>query len=230
MSTRDVVLGAIQDVAERLGPELAQVAFVGGTVAALYAERELDIRPTNDVDLITNATLPEYYALLERLKKSGFKECLDKDAPVCRLICEPGLRVDVMPVDARVLGFSNPWYAEALAHAETFQLPNGLQVRALAPVYFVATKLEAFKGRGHGDFAASHDLEDVISLLGRMPEVLDLIEAGTSPVASSVCADLRVFSKAEAFIDAVPGFFLGSEQAQELATLITHRLLRLAQA
>ena len=92
------------------------------------------------------------------------------------------------------------------------------------------TKLEAFKGRGNGDFSASHDLEDLISLIGRMPKLLELIETESSPVAASVLADLRSLSKIDGFIDAVPGFFLGHEQAQEVATEVTQRLLRLRKA
>jgi hypothetical protein len=36
-------------------------------------------------------------------------------------------------------------------------------VRLLAPALFIATKLDAFHGRGGGDIVASHDLEDIIA-------------------------------------------------------------------
>ena len=41
----------------------------------------------------------------------------------------------------------------------------------------LATKLEAFKGRGRGDYLASADNEDVIAVIDGRPEVLTEVEA-----------------------------------------------------
>jgi hypothetical protein len=43
-------------------------------------------------------------------------------------------------------------------HSEERELEKGLEIRLVAPVYFCASKLEAFAGRGKNDFSASRDL------------------------------------------------------------------------
>ena len=36
----------------------------------------------------------------------------------------------------------------------------------------VTSKIEAFHGRGNGDFMASHDMEDIISLIDGRAEII----------------------------------------------------------
>lgn len=66
--------------------------------------------------------------------------------------------LDVMPLDAKILGFSNVWYKPALDSAVVHELEPDLRVRVVTAVYFCATKLEAFAGRGKNDYQSSHDL------------------------------------------------------------------------
>jgi hypothetical protein len=49
------------------------------------------------------------------------------DEPVlCRWrSAQPRLMVDVMPTDPAILGFSNPWYEEAISSAATIALDSG---------------------------------------------------------------------------------------------------------
>ena len=75
--------------------------------------------------------------------------------PLCdRFVFVGGCVLDVMPTDANVLGFGNRWYDVAVRTAESVQLPSGRSIRLIAPPVFLATKLEAFHGRGGGDFLA----------------------------------------------------------------------------
>lgn len=217
MRARDVVLAALERVAHRLEAELPKLVFVGGAVAALYEELDLDIRPTNDVDVISTVTLPEYYALLERLRSQGFKDAAAQGSPVCRLELEGGLTIDVMPTDARVLGFSNRWYEDAARNASSYVLPSGARLRAISPLYFVATKLEAFKGRGRGDFRTSHDLEDLLVVLGQSSQLRETVERAAVPVATYVRDELVQLKASRDFIDAIPGCFTGSDDAQDIA-------------
>ena len=80
-----------------------------------------------------------------------------------------------MPTDASVLGFTNPWYDEAIATAQVVELAGGLRIRLIAAPAFVATKLEAFGTRGRGDLMGSHDLEDIINVLDGRPGIEDEI-------------------------------------------------------
>lgn len=73
--------------------------------------------------------------------------------------------LDVMPLDEKVLGFTNIWYRPAINTVEEHEILPGMTIKVISAPYFCATKLEAFKGRGAGDYLASHDLEDIITVI-----------------------------------------------------------------
>jgi len=66
-----------------------------------------------------------------------------------------------MPDDESILGFSNRWYAKGIETAITCSLTGKLNIRRLTPELFVATKLEASRGRGNKDLLGSRDMEDI---------------------------------------------------------------------
>jgi predicted nucleotidyltransferase len=169
-------------VAGALGEELLQeVAFVGGCTTGLLLTDEFSkeqVRYTDDVDLIINVVgYPKWVAFQDRLRARGFKEVIDEDVN-CRMRLGE-LKVDFMPDDERILGFSNRWYAPALASAKPYELTEGLTIRLLTPCFFVATKLEAYLGRGNNDPQSSHDMEDILNLFdGREEIVREIASAG----------------------------------------------------
>ena len=57
--------------------------------------------------------------------------------------------------DETILGFSNRWYPAAMERAVSLKLSDDLEIRVVTAPFFVATKLEAFKGRGNGLKASS---------------------------------------------------------------------------
>jgi hypothetical protein len=79
------------------------------------------------------------------------------DEPViCRWkSADPSLVLDVMLTDPAILGFSNPWYEEAISTAATVVLDSGAGIPATTPAPLVATKVCAWKGRGRGDALAT---------------------------------------------------------------------------
>jgi hypothetical protein len=145
----------IAQVVERLGPDLTRdVAFVGGCTTGLFLADAFaleGVRHTDDVDLIVHVVgRGGWHQLQQRLRERGFKDNTDDDAPICAMRCGV-LRVDFMPDDADILGFSNRWYKEALESAFDYEISEGMAIRLVAPEYFIATKLEAYRGRGNGD-------------------------------------------------------------------------------
>ena len=46
-------------------------------------------------------------------------------------------------------------------------------MKILSAPYFIATKLEAFKGRGQGDGRTSHDFEDIVYVLENRRTIWD---------------------------------------------------------
>jgi hypothetical protein len=106
-----------------------------------------------------------------------------------------GLVLDVMPTNEAILGFSNRWYSVALAAVEERELPSRATIPAVPPVHLLATKIEAFHGRGHGDFLASHDFEDIVLLINGRPELLADIEAARSAWPEMVAFIVRAVSE-----------------------------------
>jgi hypothetical protein len=70
------------------------------------------------VDLATTA---EYYAFVERLRRRGFTECTDENAPLCRLVYT-GIRVDVVATADTSVGPTNRWYRDAVVKAALHRL------------------------------------------------------------------------------------------------------------
>jgi predicted nucleotidyltransferase len=56
-------------------------------------------------------------------------------------------------------------YRAAMDASVTRRLTDDLEIRLITAPFFLATKLEAFQGRGQRDFFASQDLEDVITVV-----------------------------------------------------------------
>lgn len=176
------------EVAGALGPDLVkQVTFVGGCTTALLLTDEVtaeQVRHTDDVDLIVHViSYASYHVLQEKLKEKGFKIVApdkDEDIPICAMQLNE-LRVDIMPDDEAILGFSNRWYKEAMENAFDYQLNEEIIIKLVSPVYFIATKLEAWLGRGEGDALTSRDIEDVINLIDGREELIS--ELGSAPDA-----------------------------------------------
>lgn len=196
MSLFDDQRAMLRQVAEALGAELRdQVAFVGGCTTGLLltdAFTREQVRGTDDVDLIISVmSYIDLYHFKEALKEKGFKEptSMDEEMPICAMKLGE-LRVDLMPDHDEVLGFSNHWYPMALQTAEPVSLGGDLTIRVVTPPLFVATKLEAYKGRGEGDPLSSHDIEDILNLVDGRPELLDEVGAADSALQAYIAAEL----------------------------------------
>lgn len=121
-------------VAKALGPELCQqVAFVGGCTTSLFLTNEFtreQVRHTDDVDVIVSLVGVASFARLQaQLRNLGFQESLDDEDPICAMKLG-SLRVDFMPDDEKILGFSNQWYQDAWSCAENYELKTRSQTCA----------------------------------------------------------------------------------------------------
>ncbi len=64
-------------------------------------------------------------------------------------------------------------------------------IRAASPTYLLAMKLEAFAGRGRGDFLGSRDFEDIALLLDRRAEVVPEVAGAEEDLRGYVAAEAR---------------------------------------
>jgi len=170
-------IAMIEKIANALGDLKEKMVFVGGSVAELYADfpEVSDIRPTTDVDCFLELhTYFNYSKLEEELRSLGFKDDTTQGAPICRKIYQ-GIKVDFMPDDERVLGFSNRWYADGIKNKKEYVLPNSTSIYILSIEYYLATKFEALNGRGGTDIRGSHDWEDIVYVMNNCMKLVNAI-------------------------------------------------------
>lgn len=187
MTIQGELLAMLETVAEALGNDLCrQMVFVGGCSTAVLITDEItlqEVRATDDVDLIVGLTgTAQWMQLQETLSKKGFTVSGDDDV-ICRMRLG-NLKVDFMPDDPDILGFSNRWYKQGIYTAIKYALPSGRVIKHLTSPLFLATKLEAYDGRGQNDPLGSHDLEDIINVVDGRPALLNEVRTASSEVRS----------------------------------------------
>ena len=223
-------LQLLADAARLLQPLLPELVFVGGGTTALFItdQAAAAIRTSYDVDAI--AAIRSYAAYVdfsERLRDIGFTEDDSLGAPICRWR-QQRIIFDLMPLDEKILGFSNRWYKAAMDTAQEHILANGLRIRAVTAVHFCATKLEAFAGRGRQDYMASHDLEDLVSVLDGRPEIVEEIVLAQYHVRTYIAVGINKLLASPQFMDALPGYLLPDKASQGRLPHLVMRLKNIA--
>ena len=184
MNADDPNLAIVEKITAALAELTDSFVLVGGCAAGLLVSdaTQAGIRPTDDVDLIVETvSRTDYYTLSKMLRAKGFQEVPEV---ICRWHYQ-GSKLDLMPTDPTILGFSNYWYAEALRSATRLTLPSGRVIRIISAPVFIATKLVAFQHRGQGLYQSSHDIEDIISVVDGRPESCTLNRSSNMPPFSA---------------------------------------------
>lgn len=216
-------------VANALGELNERMVFVGGCATGLLMTDSArpPVRATQDVDVIAVvSSLANYYELEKELRNAGFSQ-VASDEPICRWTIRQ-IKLDVMPTDEKILGFSNRWYSEAVRTANVYNLPNGRSIRLITAPYFVATKIEAFHGRGEGDFLASHDIEDIVTLVDGRQELIDEVAHSEQSLQDYIADEIEGFLGTPNFTDALPGHMAPDGGNQARIPAILQRLRTLA--
>lgn len=166
----------IKAVNRALGKYADQSAFVGGATVSLYADTpSFEARPTDDVDVIVELlSYAKESELDEELRKIGFRN--DIESGIRYRYRYDGLIVDVVPVQSEVSGFGNKWYPDGYRNAIIHRIDDRSAVKIFTAPYFIATKLEAFLGRGRGDGRTSRDFEDIVFVLEHRAVVWEELE------------------------------------------------------
>ena len=218
-----------ESVVRLLEPVLDELVFVGGCTAGMLISDPAagTVRPTLDVDAIVDiATYAKYEALAERLRALGLREDTTPGAPLCRWRHGESV-IDVMPIEEGVFGFSNRWYPHAVETAQRLDVAGHI-IRVVTGVCFIATKLEAFRGRGNGDIVASHDLEDLIAVVDGRPEILDELSAAAPDVRDYIASEVGALLGNPDFVEALPGFLPPDAGSQARRSTLEVRLRLIA--
>ncbi len=209
---------------------LGDLVFVGGAVGSLLISDEGAGLPrsTLDVDAIAEiSSYAEYTAFGERLRVLGFSPDTARNAPLCRWV-HSGTILDVMPLDEKILGFSNRWYRVAMEAATMHELIPDLEIRVVPAPYFLAMKIEAFKGRGQGDFLASHDLEDVIFVIDGRSTIVEELQTEILLFCKYLGTEITRLLETPRFIDAFLAIFCRTPRVRRGSGIVLGRLETLA--
>ena len=198
MTIQGQLLAMLETVAKALGEDLRRkMVFVGGCSTAVLITDEItlqEVRATDDIDLIVDlAGMVQWMQLQDELRQKGFTISGEDDV-ICRMRLGD-LKVDFMPDDPDILGFSNRWYKLGIQTAVKYALPSGLHIKHLTAPLFLATKLEAYKGRGKNDPMGSHDLEDIVNVLDGRPELLNEVRDADSDIRLYLAENLNELSE-----------------------------------
>lgn len=204
-------------------------AFLGGAVlqVLLTDQAAAPVRVTKDIDvLVDTPTRSSYTKLEEMLRRHGFKNDTTEGAPLCRYIFR-GIVIDVMPTTRDVLGWDSRWLEEALSNAQV-QLLEGRPIKILMPPYYIATKIEAFDGRGKRDFLCSQDLEDIICLMNGREEILDEVLKSSQTLRLYLAEKFQAWIQNDDFLNAVEGFLVTENEPAERCDIILQRFKHIA--
>jgi hypothetical protein len=194
----------VATVAAELGDLAHQVVFIGGAIAPLL---QTDppfprARVTSDVDgVIASSTYTDQERLRVQLMECGFRHETEA-RHVHRWVSPSGIPFDLISAGRHLGGSGNPWDEIALETAIELHVGNGLTFKHVSAPAFLAQKWAAHHDRGRDDPLASHDLEDILSLLASRPGIAE--EVAASPTT------LRAYLRQQA------GAFLANSDAEDL--------------
>jgi hypothetical protein len=220
----------IAAVAKRLGDLREHVVFVGGAILGLLIDDPGGSapRPTDDLDVVMEiSSRTKYHAVEAQLRTLGFRPDTSEGAPLCRWRVDD-IVVDIIPTAEEILGFTNRWYSDAMHAAITVNIEPGLPVRIATGPYFIAMKLEAFAGRGGGDFVASHDLEDIISVVDGHVNIEQEVRTSKEDLQEYLVDRVGTLLDDPEFVAAVPGHLPGDEASQARVPFVLERLRKIA--
>ena len=217
----EIVAAAIADLP-------MDVTFTGGATIPLYLDAiaALEVRPTDDVDCVVEVTTQVgYYQLAAQLRSLGLEEDATPGAPLCRWLCQ-GIKLDMMPIDERVLGFGNQWYLPGVAAAIDYRLPSDRQIRIFSLPYVIAAKIVAFQSRGKSQHYFSKDFEDLVALFNGAPNFLVEIATAEAEVRAYIIEWIRAEQKNLNTI--APSFLSNAEQMAGRGRLLIERISAVA--
>ncbi|HKY37942.1 MAG TPA: hypothetical protein VJN18_18495, partial [Polyangiaceae bacterium] len=132
--------------------------------------------------------LPDYLQFFAELAAPG-GPLIPEPQVQCRYrLRESALFVDIMDVEGKTIGATNPWFKRAAERASTYKLDDGRNVRAVSPPFFLATKLVALRDLERcPEIDSAKDAEDIVTLAVEMPDLVAQVSA--EDIAADVAAE-----------------------------------------
>ena len=219
-------LGLIEEL-EELADE---VVVAGGAAIGLLITDPANptVRPTQDFDVIVKViNRVDFYNLQSRLNEKGFHESMEDDGGFVGRFVKGHMLLDIMPTDESIFGSTNQWYVGAFNNADEIAI-EGITFKLISAPYFLGTKLEAFYGRGEGDYSASYDMEDIILLIDGRPEIVGEIETADNEIKEYLVNEFKRLVEDSDFQDSISGHLFPDEASQSRQPIIITRLGEIA--
>jgi len=221
--SRHTPVEILEVIAADLATLCEEVVFVGGAIVALLITDSAapPVSSTKDIDIVVSVTTNFEYnqELGGRLRKLGFKEDSSEEAPLCRWLRTDGLKLDVMPTNPGILGFSNQWFPLTFETAVVTRLPSGREIRVATAPCFLGTKLVAFDSRGGGDYQASKDIEDLLAVIHGRSSIVQEVSLEREDLKSFLVERIRHHLDQEDFTTSIDGHLPGENQGSVLSRL-----------
>jgi len=203
LSSSNLDLEILKTIVRELAPVKDELVFIGGATISLYIDepQHVDIRETYDVDCVVEVTHRAAYEVLsQKLRAIGFSE--DMNSQVTCRFKKGEMILDVMPTNPKILGFSNIWYVDGFKH-HVLKKVEDQDIKVFALPYLVASKIEAFKGRGKNHFNLSHDLEDIVTLFDGYSQIVDEIQKSEPKVRDYLRTEFKNFLSNPQFVSSL---------------------------
>lgn len=223
----EVDIGALRAVAEHLEPLGLNYAFTGGAVVNLLLDDPdfAPARPTKDVDVIVELVSGGDYGKVEAaLREAGFVN--DVDGPICRWHLGK-LIVDIMPTIGERYGLNTQWFTEALETSSIIEYAH-TKLRVVSPLGLLVTKYLTFTERGKGDYYASHDLEDFITVIDGRAEIVSEVDQAPADFRSYLIQSVRSLMSDADFREALPGHLPSDSGSQGRLPILKDKLTKIA--
>ncbi|MCC5846017.1 MAG: hypothetical protein JJU05_17350 [Verrucomicrobia bacterium] len=199
--------------------------FTGGAVVPLFLDQPelVMIRPTKDVDVVIQAaSILAYQEIESHLQLAGWRHDTSRNAPRCRWIHQNVL-VDILSSSPVPGEFSSPWFDLGIQKAWSFPA-DGQNVPVVPATVFLASKLDAFWDRGHRDPWASHDLEDVITVVDGRESLVDEVKNEDTSLRSALAQSFTRLHAAFDLNHLLPGFLPSDPGSQQRLPKLTRKL------
>jgi predicted nucleotidyltransferase len=183
----------LAEVAEALKDIKQNMVFVGGAVVSLYTDDPAadEVRPTQDIDMTLNiVNLSHWEKVQVELGVLGFHP-----DPFGHAICSykyKDIPVDIMATEDGPLGPANRWYKIGFENLWTVKAKDQ-DIKILSAPCYLATKFEAFNGRG-SDYRTSHDIEDIVYVLDNRINIVEEISNDDKRIANFIKEQLQIIS------------------------------------
>lgn len=108
------------------------------------------------------------------------------------------------------------------------RLGAALCIRVIQAPVFIGTKLEAFHGRGAGDYLFSHDLGDILSVVDGRESLIEECRQAPQPLRAYLAAQFTALLADRRFLNALPGHLPGDAISQDRLPDLQAKMLQIA--